>query len=108
MTKDITIGGAVVKMSGNAATAIRFKQVFGADLLRSFSEQGENLDINIVLQLGYVMYLQASGSDFVGVGAGDFLTWLEGFETMDMFNAAKDIVSVWIDTNKTAVKAKKK
>lgn len=57
MTKDITIGGTVVKMSGNAATAIRFKQVFGADLLRSFSEQGENLDINIVLQLGYVMHL---------------------------------------------------
>lgn len=108
MTKDITIGGAVVKMSGNAATAIRYKQVFGADLLRAFSEQGENLDINIVLQLGYVMYLQASGSDFTGVSPSDFMAWLEGFETMDMFNAAKDIVSVWIDTNKTTVKPKKK
>ena len=54
------------------------------------------------------MFLQASGSDFVGVSAGDFMAWLEGFETMDMFNAAKDIVSVWIDTNKTTVKPKKK
>lgn len=108
MTKDITIGGAVVKMSGNAATAIRFKQVFGADLVRAFAEQGENLDINIVLQLGYVMSLQALGSNFAGVSPDDFMAWLEGFETMDMFNAAKDIVSVWIDTNKTTVKPKKK
>lgn len=108
MTKDIHIGESVVKMSGNAATALRFRQVFGADLLRTFSEQGENLDINIVLELGYVMHLQASGSDFIGVSSDDFITWLEGFDTMDIFNAAKDIVSVWIDTNKTAVKAKKK
>lgn len=108
MTKEILIGDSVVKMTGNAATALRFRQVFGSDLLRLFSEQGEAMDINNVLELGYIMTLQAAGSDFVGISAADYVSWLEGFETMDMFTAAKDIVGVWIDTNKTASKAKKK
>ncbi len=108
MTKEILIGENAVKMSGNAATAIRFKQVFGADLLKLFAEQGENLDINIVLELGYVMALQAAGADFIGISTADFITWLEGFETMDMFNAAKDIINIWINTNKTTAKPKKK
>lgn len=108
MTKEVLIGENAVKMSGNAATALRFRQVFGSDILRLFNEQGTNLDINVILQLGFIMRLQALGSDFVGIGESDFIAWLEQFETMDVFMAAKDIVDIWIDTNKTAAKPKKK
>ena len=108
MTKEVLIGDTAVKMTGNAATALRFRQVFGSDILKLFNEQGANLDINVILELGFVMRLQALGSDFVGVGEVDFIQWLEQFETMDVFMAAKDIVDIWIDTNKTATKPKKK
>ena len=34
MTKDILIGGKAVRMTANAATAYRYKQVFGKDLMK--------------------------------------------------------------------------
>lgn len=108
MTRNVTIGENAVAMTSNAATAFRFRQVFGSDLIKMFNDQGENLDIYVVIQMGYIMKLQAEGSKFIGVSEDDYVAWLEQYETMDMFNAAKDIISLWVATNKTASKPKKK
>jgi len=109
MTSEVLIGSESVKMCGNAATAIRFKSVFHRDLLMSFSQMTENnLDADIVKELGFVMYLQAQGRDFNQVTFNDYCSWLEQFEEQDFLQALPSIINLWMSTTKLDAKAKKK
>lgn len=109
MNKDIKIGDKSIKMSGNAATAIRYKQVFNKDLLLSLSKMSEgNYDVEVVQELGFVMAKAAEGASFMALTIDDYITWLEQFEQIDVYQAMPDIVGLWLDTSKLSVNSKKK
>lgn len=108
MTRTINIGSIPVVMAGNAATSIRYKQVFGEDLLALLYQRGTDLDMDTVYKLAYIMALQGSGDSFTSPAAEGFLRWLEQFDTADMLSAMPEVMGVWIDTQKVASVRKKK
>lgn len=114
MTKSIMLdGGKEIKLAANAATPFRYKQLFGADLLKLFQrsttseEEGMAL-ADVIAQLAFIMNRQAEGADMNTLSVDEFFTWLEGFEAMDLVNVGQEILDVYISTTKTSVEAKKK
>lgn len=111
MTKEIIIGGVPVKFAGNAATTYRYKQLFGTDILKLFMENGTNIDIDRILELAYVMHLQAEGyttEQFTAETIEEYIAWLEEFDVTSLLQKAPEILSVWVDMSKQQSKAKKK
>lgn len=111
MTKEIIIGGIPVKFAGNAATTYRYKQLFGTDILKLFMENGTSLDIDRIMELAYVMHLQAEGyttEQFTGETTEDYIAWLEQFDITSLLQKAPEILGVWVDMSKQQSKAKKK
>lgn len=96
-------------MSGNAATSIRYKQVFNRDLLVSFAGMNEGgYDLDMLKELAFVMAKQADSANFMSLTDEDYITWLEQFEEVDLIGAMQDIVALWLDNTKNAVTSKKK
>ena len=109
MTTEIKLGDNIVKLCGNAATAVRYKQVFRNDLLMSFKGMtAEDFDTDVVKQLAFIMMQQAAGADFKQVTFDDFISWLEQFEETEVLEAAAEIIGCWLQNTKTLTKAKKK
>ena len=111
MTKKIKIGGVPVLFTGNAATTYRYKQIFKRDLLKTFMERGDDMDLDMITELAFIMKCQAEGYDsakFNSTTFENYVDWLNTMDFMALMGAAPEILSVWADTSKTAVKAKKK
>lgn len=109
MTADIKIGSDTVKLCGNAATAIRYKQLFHRDLLMQFKGMDiDNFEADIVKELAFVMTQQAQGADFRQVSFDDYVEWLAQYEEQELLQAAASIINVWIQNTATAVQPKKK
>lgn len=109
MTGVVQFGDKSVKLCGNAATPIRYKQVFHRDLLMSFKAMSENdFDIDTIKQAAYIMMLQAEGADFKQITSDDFIDWLCQFEESEVLNAAADIIGMWMNNTQTLTKSKKK
>ena len=109
MTADVKLGEKLVKLCGNAATAVRYKQVFRNDLLMSFKGMSaEDFDVDVVKQLAFIMLKQSENADFKQVTFDDYIEWLEQYEETDILNAAADIIGCWLQNTKTLTKAKKK
>ena len=110
----VKIEGREVPMKATAATPIRFKGVFGEDLLKFFVEmQGQDkmndFGIAEVMQkLGYIMKAQAAGEDFAKLTPETYLDWLDGFDDpMSVMMASGDIMSLYQTNAKTSSKPKK-
>lgn len=91
MTKEITIGGIPVKFAGNAATTYRFKQLFKLDMLKLFMEKGTDIEIDRIIELAYVMHLQAEGyttEQFNAETEDDYIAWLEQFDFTELLKFA--------------------
>lgn len=111
MTKEFIIGGVPMKFTGNSATTYRYKQVFHGDILKMFMEQGTNLEAERIMELAYVMHLQAEGYTTEQYNAeilDNYFAWLEQFDFSELLTSAPDILGVWVDTSKTGSTAKKK
>lgn len=109
MTRQLSIGEQTVKLCGNGATAIRYKQVFNRDLLVSFAAMEKGVyDLDLIKELAFVMAMQADGKSFTAITYEDFIEWLEQFEESDLIASMPDIISVWMNNAETKVKSKKK
>lgn len=111
MTREFTIGGVPIKFTGNSATTYRYKQVFHGDILKMFIEQGTNLEAERIMELAYVMHLQAEGyttEQYNAETLDNYFAWLEQFDFKEFITSAPDILSVWVDTAKQGSIAKKK
>lgn len=114
MIQTITLdGGREIKLAANAATPLRYKQLFGQDLLRVFqqstkTEEDGVLLADIVAQLAFIMNRQAEKQDLNAVSMDEFYSWLEDFGSMDFVLAGQDIMNVYLDSTKVSVDAKKK
>ena len=83
MYKEIKVGDKLVPMLANAATPIRFRQVFGKNLLKYFIGQESNEEIAAMTgELAYIMAKAGEGADMNKISIDDYITWLEQFDAM--------------------------
>lgn len=110
MNKSITFeGGREVAFTSNAATPIRYRQLYGENLMTAITQSGaEHLSMEMIKRLAYIMTLQATGGDFRGASEETMISWLEQFEEMDLIEHAQEIFAIWIDNTKRTSTAKKK
>lgn len=102
MKKIVTIGENQVALESNAATGLRYKQVFQADLLKDLGkldrkEDIEQLDaINYIAQLTYIMNMQSQGQ-VKAANEHNYIEWIEQFEEQDFQNedTIMEILGVW-------------
>jgi len=112
MVAKIDIGNATVEMVANAATPIRYRSVFGEDIIKVLLAQEKEVDTGAMAdaasKLAYIMKLQAEKSDFRKASMDDFILWLEDFSPMDMIMAAGDIMTFYNSQTSALSTAKKK
>lgn len=113
MEKVIKIGTKDVALSANAATPIRFRNIFGKDLLTIVSEgtSPERIDMKVASEvapeLAFIMAKSAEKADMTKLNEDKMIEWLEQFEPMDLINATDGIFSVYFGDSETEVEAKK-
>lgn len=113
MEKVIKIGTKDVALQANAATPIRFRNIFGKDLLTIVSEgtspEGVNMKVasEVAPELAFLMAKTAEKADMTKLNEDKLLQWLEQFGPMDVINATEQIFSVYFGDTETEVEAKK-
>jgi len=96
-----------VPMLANAATPIRYKMIFGKDLLRSAVDEDGEIDAEIVSKLAYLMSKQSAKVDLRTLNTEEYIAWLEEFDSMAFVDHAKEIFAVYIGSKGGSSKAKK-
>ena len=108
MKKELKIDGRTLALSANAATPIRYRMTFGSDIITEMSGiSKESPDFeSLVTQMGYIMNKQAEG-DLSSLSFENYLLWLEQFDDpLTFVNAAREIVSFYLQNIKTRSKSK--
>ena len=83
MYKEIKVGDKLVPMIANAATPIRYRQVFGKNLLKYFfGEEAQDEVVAMTGELAYIMAKSGEGADMNRLSIEDYTVWLEGFDAM--------------------------
>lgn len=106
-------GGKTLELAANAATPFRYKQLFGADLLKLFQQNTKDESENVLLaetisQLAFIMTKQAEKADMNLVSIEEFYAWLEDYEPLDFVLASEQIIKVYLSSTRSSVEAKKK
>ena len=112
MQKTVNIGEKEVEMRSTAATAIRYRNVFHRDILKELSEiNPEKIDAEVIekiQQLGFIMAKTAEGVNMTQLTDDDYMDWLDQFDSLEMMQAAKDIVDVYIGGKASESELKKR
>lgn len=95
-----------IGMLATASTPIRFKQLFGSDLLGGIMKDGA-FDLDVVSKLAYLMANQAAHSDLKTLDMNKYIDWLDDFDSMAFMDTAQDILNVYIRSEKKSSQAKK-
>ena len=113
MLNTVKIGEKELNLLANAATPIRYKMVFGEDIMVAFNQingnkrdEGEILDISS--QLAFIMNKQATCDKeaLKGLTKEVYIEWLEDFGPMDFVNASTEIFNTYLGTTGTTSKPK--
>lgn len=96
-----------IPMLANAATPIRFKMLFGTDLLTGIIDKDGNFDVDIVSKLAFLMTKQAAKIDLNTVSLDSYVEWLEDFDSMAFIDNAQNILNLFIKSKNGTSKAKK-
>ncbi len=93
----VKIGGVDVPMAANAATPIRYNQIFHDGYYKTVTDGTITTEqrIEFFEKVGFVMAKQAEKADMSKIREEDFFIWLEGFEVNDLINAVDDIADVY-------------
>lgn len=84
MFKVIKVGNKEVPMNANAATPIRYRQVFKKNLLPYFMGKATDEDAaEMVGELAYIMAASAANEDMDRLSFEGYVKWLEGFAPLD-------------------------
>ena len=111
MYREIKIGEKSIPMKATASTALRFRHVFGGDLMTEFQkvEQDTGLGIPTLQQLGFIMACAADPEkDMSKLNEELYMDWLDNFEPLDFADAAEDIVNLYVGNTKSLSEVKKK
>ena len=96
-----------VPMLANAATLIRYKQLFKTDLLSGIVSPEGNFDTDVISKLAFVLAKQAAKVDMTALNYDQYVEWLEDFDSAAFIEGANEIFSVYIDSKNNSSKAKK-
>ena len=96
-----------VPMLANAATPIRFKQLFKKDILSGLIDKDGNYDTEIVSKLAYLMSQQAAKVDINTLNFDKYVEWLEDFDSMAFMDNGDQILNVYVQSRENSSKAKK-
>ena len=110
MYKEIEIGNKKVGMLANGLSPILFNRVFHADffsLSMNLGEGNEGATVDTFSKMGFIMAKQAEKKDLTKITEDEFFSWLEGFDPMDVPNAIRDIVDLYMTQTEGTAKAKK-
>lgn len=110
MFKKIKVGGKEVDMLANAATPIRFRQVFGKNLLKYFMGDESNEEVAAMTgELAYIMAKAGEGADMNRLSIDDYISWLEGFDATDFVDPAtvSEIIKLYQGNMDMGSRAKK-
>lgn len=93
----VKIGGVDVPMTANAATPIRYNQIFREGYYKTVTDGTITTEqrIEFFEKVGFVMAKQAEKTDMTKIREADFFEWLEQFEVNDLINAVDDIADVY-------------
>lgn len=94
-----------VPMLANAATPIRFKMLFHADILKGIIGSDGEIDFNIVSKLAYLMNGQALGK-VQTLNDDDYISWLEQFDSAAFMDNMMDIFGVYRESEENSSKPK--
>lgn len=114
MYREIKIGEITVPMLANGATALRYKHVFGRDLIAEFQQAESNsvMAINCIPELAFIMAKAAEAkegkADMNLLNEEMYMSWLEQFGSMDLPLAAESIVDLYTGQCLTKSVPKKK
>ena len=114
MYKEVKVGNTTVPMLANGATPIRYRMVFGKDIISEFQladEDGGRVS-TIITELAFIMAKAAEAQNgqisMATLNQETFVDWLEQFEPMDLAMASEEIVEVYMGNQITHSEVKKK
>lgn len=114
MFKELKIDDIYVPMLANGATPLRYKLIFGKDLIAEFQDAENNAAkvTNCIPELAFIMAKAAEAkdgrADMSTLNQEDFMCWLEQFSPMGVTMAAEEIVDLYMGNAQTSVEPKKK
>lgn len=114
MFKEIKVGDITMPMLANGATPLRYKMVFGKDLLSEFQDGKDNASkiVDCVPELAFIMAKAAEAredkADLNLINRDMYADWLEQFEPMDLPMASDEIVNLYTGNLETKSEPKKK
>lgn len=114
MYREINIGAKIVPMLANGATPIRFRMVFGKDIMSEFNKVDDDMEntTGCISELAFIMAKAAEakngGKPLSNLNQESFIEWLEQFEALDVTMAADEIVELYLGNEKTLSEDKKK
>lgn len=106
----IKVGERDLPLLANAATPIRYKQVFHRSLMPFFLGQESDGDsAEMVGELAYVMARAAEGADMNKLSFDDYVNWLEGFDAMAFSkpDTAGKVMDIYAGNQTTDAEVKK-
>lgn len=96
MLGKINAGGKELEVLANAATPIRYKQVFHRNLMGFFlGKETDETNAEMVQELAYIMVRAAERADMGKLSYEDYIEWLEGFDALAFSN--QETASALID-----------
>lgn len=108
MRKEIKIGTNISEYEINALTPILYKKAFKTDFIRELQSlrSGKNSEgmAEFFPQIAFVALKQAK-HDYK-ITEDEFYTWLGEFGALDFANAAPELLSLIMESDKTSSKAK--
>ena len=114
MYREIKIGEMSIPMLANGATPIRYRMVFGKDLMSEFNQIQEDTGkaSTSLSELAFIMAKAAEAFNekkaMTTLNQESYVEWLEQFEPLDLVLAAEDIVNLYMGNGETLSEAKKK
>jgi hypothetical protein len=111
MQKTVKIGETEIMMRSSAATAIRYRNVFHEDIMQELMgfDPGK-MDaavIEKIQKLGYIMARSAERADMTRLTEDDYMVWLDHFETIDLAQASKEILMLYLGNKLSSSELKK-
>lgn len=106
----VKVGDTDVPMCANAATPIRYRQVFKKNLLPYFMGQASDEDAaEMIGELAYIMTRAAEKADMSRLNFDDYVVWLEGFGPLDFSRSetAAAIIDLYQGNTNTLTEVKK-
>lgn len=110
MYREIKVGEKSIPMKATGATPIRYRMLFGEDVLNQFSNSEGNYSVAIdtISKLAFIMTMAASDCDMSKLSMEGYISWLEQFEPFDLTNAADSIVDLYVGNTVGTSEVKKK